>query len=680
MPEKIEGPSGFVIDAVERGNKGDIYFCHAGKKRYVVKEYIMHRFIQPEPGAELSPRAQEINQRSQAWLEKMQKITLYFRRFVREDGLMNIPLRTYREGLYVYKVTYAVEADDLDRKKPWQLSAREVDLLIKTALAQLDRLAAHDFVHGDIKPDNLMIRRHGERRVAALIDYDGGFFMEDAAQIEDIDITPEYAAPELRRLKAACERLLTERAELARQVTPASDVYGVGGVYGFWLTGQAPTLNSDILRFPPMDPLRQELIRCMTAPQPANRPTAKQAAELLGAAAEDMAEREKRRDEPPEGWQWTGEAFSVGSDLGRPACRGTEGTAGVFWETPGFWRPAARDGKTPAGWTAFAKRSRDRIARAERTASLLNGVHCQQLIPFATAHWAGRAGILEMMPDGEPIRYEERYGNKPLSPATVDRIMHMILQAAEQVHNQGLILGTLSPETVWFCLRLLNGRRYLNVYLGHLWQCYPGDSVPPPLEIDLPAGAMAPEWGMYLKAAPEEREDAKAALADPRTDLWQLGCIYHFLLTGRKITSPREIDVGQDLPRAAMIRQAMRAAWFQRTPSCSDMLRQLENVKTLSGCEAKLTVLCGGKPAAGESVRIVMAQKVWSDASLRQRVTLGDALYAGVTDAQGILTLSCGIPYLEDEDISYLLLYGKKQIALRWQQEEKRFTAKVEIG
>ncbi len=677
----MDGPEGFVIDNVVYGNKGNVYYCSAGKIHYVVKEYVMHRFIQPEPGQKLSIQAQQTNQRTQAWLDKMKKISYRFRRFAREDGLLVIPLRVYREGLKVYKVTYAVETDDLDGKKTWQLPPEQVDLLLKTTLAQLHCLARNGFVHGDIKPDNLIIRRHGSVRVASLIDYDGGFFLEDAHLVDDIDITPEFAAPELKKLKFACENdrySSNERIEFAQQVSPATDVFGAGCVYGFWLTGQIPAMIGGIPRFPPMDPLRYTMIRHMTAYQPLERITAEQAALMINSVASDLEAWEQQADIPPSGWQWTDVTFSFGSDQGRPVQHSTTQNKGIFWTCPGFWTPVKPE-SIPISWKKEEKRCSARFALAEKVRDCLNSLNNERLLQFTPLREGVRTGILELLPDGEPISYEERFGRKPLSLSTADRIMQMILEAVKQIHGQGLILGTLSPKSIWFCMRLLGTRRYMYVYIGHLWHCYPMGYVPDPMDIDLPSGPMPQELINYMTASSNERVAAAQPLSDPRTDLWKLGRIYYFLLTGKEISSSKELDSNLDLPHTAVIRQALRTKWYQRTSSCTEMEDQLKCIKAIAGFKTLITVLQNGLPVREESVQVVLVQNVWTDAAQCKNAPVGDVVYTGITDDQGQMSLACGIPYLDNATVKYLLLCRKKQIPLHFLQERKMFKAKVQI-
>jgi serine/threonine-protein kinase len=142
---------------------------------------------------------------------------------------------------------------------------------------------AHNLVHRDVKPGNVMLTPVGAKLVdfgvAAVAGAPGGPGPDGR-----IMGTPNYVAP---------ERLV------GGPVEPASDVYGLGLLIFRVLTGRLPwpsgapslAVRADPLPLPPVDGVPSEVnelyLRCV-AMQAEQRPTAAEAAGLLGAAVNAM--------------------------------------------------------------------------------------------------------------------------------------------------------------------------------------------------------------------------------------------------------------------------------------------------------------------------------------------------------------------------------------------------------
>jgi len=114
-------------------------------------------------------------------------------------------------------------ADHFDHRRPTPREAAALVAEIARALA-----AAHSraVIHRDMKPQNIVVGRDGQRRV---IDFGlawlRGAWQPEASQTGTLSGTPGYMAPEQAR---------------GEKVDARSDVFGLGGVLYFLLTGQAP--------------------------------------------------------------------------------------------------------------------------------------------------------------------------------------------------------------------------------------------------------------------------------------------------------------------------------------------------------------------------------------------------------------------------------------------------------
>ena len=142
---------------------------------------------------------------------------------------------------------------------------------------------------------------------------------------------------------------------------------------------------------------------------------------------------------------------------------------------------------------------------------------------------------------------------RPGSASASLRLFLRLCEAVAFAHAKGVVHRDLKPE---------------NVMLGPLGELYVMDwGLAGALEDAAPAGTpgfMAPE---------QERGEA----SDPRADVYALGGILAFLVTGRGPTRTGELDLG-DLrrPLAAVIRRARERDPAARYPSALELARDVE--------------------------------------------------------------------------------------------------------
>ena len=143
-----------------------------------------------------------------------------------------------KDGSY-YKITKKIVSKKIGIV---DLSARAQLLILLSAAYALKMLHLNSgFVHADIKPENFMVQRAGERLIANLIDFDAGFFMGHPPDPEDLTGDQRYWSPEL------IEFLGAKSADKGRHIALLQmlDIFSLGATFCDYLCGQLPEFPSD---------------------------------------------------------------------------------------------------------------------------------------------------------------------------------------------------------------------------------------------------------------------------------------------------------------------------------------------------------------------------------------------------------------------------------------------------
>lgn len=183
------------------------------------------------------------------------------------------------EGVFYYAMEF-LDGIDLERlvREDGPLPAGRVVHILRQICGALDEAHALGLIHRDVKPSNLILCLRGRTPdVAKIVDF--GLVMElrgdDGGAGRRIEGTPAYISPEAVNAPA--------------EVGPASDLYGLGAVAYYLLTGQRvfegasswslcakhvsapppPPSSRTVLPIPPQ--LEALVLRCL-AKSPADRP------------------------------------------------------------------------------------------------------------------------------------------------------------------------------------------------------------------------------------------------------------------------------------------------------------------------------------------------------------------------------------------------------------------------
>jgi len=214
----------------------------------------------------------------------------------------------FRHENKYYIVTEKVRSEEITPVEISAMSMEQRVIIAKVILHSMDSIHRSGVVHGDLKPDNILIKEtYRGMYTAKIIDFDSGFAQDNAPKLgDDLQGDMVYLAPE------AFLFLAEENAELTNKIDIFAlgivlHEYFCGDVPGFnraeydytfesVLDGNVPIIDSSIPRH------IGELIERMLDKNPENRPTAAEAFACIGGCelpAVDYTHEVKVIAEPP---------------------------------------------------------------------------------------------------------------------------------------------------------------------------------------------------------------------------------------------------------------------------------------------------------------------------------------------------------------------------------------------
>ena len=165
-----------------------------------------------------------------------------------------------------------------------------------------------------------------------------------------------------------------------------------------------------------------------------------------------------------------------------------------------------------------------RFRREARAAAALHSPHTIQLYDFGVASDGTFYYVMELLDGLDLQRLVSQYG--PLPPARTIHILRQVCESLGEAHDRGLIHRDIKPANIQICRR---GRDcdFVKVLDFGLVKRYAGaDPAAPGLTApNVVAGTPA-----YLSP-----ESASGEPVDRRSDIYSLGCVAYWMLTGREV-------------------------------------------------------------------------------------------------------------------------------------------------
>lgn len=199
---------------------------------------------------------------------------------------------------------------------------------------------------------------------------------------------------------------------------------------------------------------------------------------------------------------------------------------------PEVFAPAGRDGG-----------ARRRFEREAAATSLLRSVHTIELYDFGVAEDGRFFYVMELLDGFSLDRLVREHGPQPAG-----RVIHILRQACrslEEAHGAGLIHRDIKPANIFLC-RFGVDVDFVKVLDFGLVKARP--------DMDLGAHDETLEGAIAGTPAYMPPEVIGQKAVDPRADLYQLGCVGYWLLTGKPVFSSTNavgllVDHAREAPR-----------------------------------------------------------------------------------------------------------------------------------
>ena len=208
-------------------------FATRGGEEYFIKEFLDPKWpLDSSPG---NPESKRLRRAECAIFEQRhQNIMERLRSDAVGGGNIVVAEAFFRDRTTYYKVTKRIDASNLESLE--LLAAHQKGVVLRTLGFSLQQLHRIGIVHGDLKPDNVLVQRRpaSDLYTAKLIDFDDSYLAGRPPEPSTVAGDSYYCAPEW--LAYVKDEGRSDGAEL----TAAVDMFALGLMLHKYLTGQLP--------------------------------------------------------------------------------------------------------------------------------------------------------------------------------------------------------------------------------------------------------------------------------------------------------------------------------------------------------------------------------------------------------------------------------------------------------
>lgn len=202
------------------------------------QEFFIKEFLEPKWPLDSSPGTASSKEKRRAdCLAFEQRHRHVMNRLKSDDiggGNIVIAEAFFREATTYYKITKRIDASNLASLA--DLTTRQKAVVLRTLALSLQQLHRIGVVHGDLKPDNVLVQKRPRNGLytAKLIDFDDSYLAGEPPEPGTVGGDTLYGAPEFLRY------IQDEPGTDGSALTTAVDMFALGLMLHEYLTGQRP--------------------------------------------------------------------------------------------------------------------------------------------------------------------------------------------------------------------------------------------------------------------------------------------------------------------------------------------------------------------------------------------------------------------------------------------------------
>jgi len=209
------------------------------------KEYFLKEFLSPKYPVDASKSG------SAATIEKKKKKCANFEKHHKSlndkiaskvglGGNLVCAFDFFRSGTTYYKVTEKIDVSSISVIEIAKMTEEQKLLIMKTVTSSLKTLHDLGIVHGDLKPDNVLIKKTAlGAYTTKLIDFDNSYFSENPPTNNEEAVGDQvYYSPELAKY------IIGKLDVKPKDLTTKSDVFALGILFSQYVTGSRPEIGS----------------------------------------------------------------------------------------------------------------------------------------------------------------------------------------------------------------------------------------------------------------------------------------------------------------------------------------------------------------------------------------------------------------------------------------------------
>ena len=231
---------GYIIleDFKVAGGMSKVSFARKGDKEYFIKEFLYPKYPTPD-----SPGSDAVKAKKRKACEEFEKhqraINSKIGPKCASGGNLIYAVDFFREGPCYYKINERIDTSSISCEDISKLPFEKICLIAKSVCHSVSILHGQDIVHGDLKPDNILIKKTPVGYSGKLIDFDDSYFSGNPPKDRECVVgTPEYYSPE-----QALYIMDEDEEILGSTLTCKSDIFTLGIILTEYFTGEKPVVS-----------------------------------------------------------------------------------------------------------------------------------------------------------------------------------------------------------------------------------------------------------------------------------------------------------------------------------------------------------------------------------------------------------------------------------------------------